>query len=48
MCCGDEGDRKVILHAEKILDDDSGTIGTIRSAFGGTDIVILVISFLHK
>ena len=44
----DEGDTKVVLHASKILDDDSDVTVTIRSPSGDTDIVMLMIGLLHQ
>ena len=44
----DEGDTKVILHASKILEEDSDAVVTIRSPSGDTDIVVLMIGLLHK
>ena len=44
----DEGDTKVILHAYRILIDDSDAIVTIRSPSGDTDIFILMIGILHR
>ena len=44
----DEGDTKVILHASKMLNDDPDVVVTIRSPSGDTDIIILMISLLHR
>ena len=44
----DEGDTKVILHANSILEDDPKEIVTIRSSSGDTDIVVLAVSCLQK
>ena len=44
----DEGDTKVILHANSILEDDPKEIVTIRSPSGDTDIVVLAVSCLQK
>ena len=48
MSSHDEGDTKVILHANNILENDEMKIVTIRSPSGDTDIVVLAVSCLQK
>lgn len=43
----DEGDTKVVLHANAILLDDPDTMVTIRSPSGDTDIVVLAVAHLY-
>lgn len=44
----DMGDTKKIPQASKILNDDSDAVVTIRSSFGYTGIVIIMIRLLHQ
>ena len=44
----DEGDTKVILHARYILNTNPNSLVTIRSPSGDTDVLVLIISHLHK
>ena len=43
----DEGDTKVILHANMILNEDPDAVVTIRSPSGDTDILVIMVGLLH-